>query len=314
MTKKKITRKSCGNNVTKTQNSLQCNGGCERWFHKECTKLSNKEYEKYCDKKSRDKWICDECIESSSGSGSESDEVEDGQETSPINSTKKKIKSNEREMEKVILKKSDPSNREMLQFMTKKFAELEKSVIFNSDVMDDLQKTLKNLNSENSRLKKEQLVLNKRINDLEHKVLDMHKKITHDEMKQKSCNIVVVGINSDNVQGDIKKSFQKLKFEIQEEDYRLQVLPSKLPNKPVLVKFHSAELRQRALDLHKSKKKLDTEECGITGERRIIYFNEDLPKDTRILFQKARELRSHNFRYVWVKNGRVYARKDEGGN
>ncbi|KAG5897391.1 hypothetical protein JTB14_013483 [Gonioctena quinquepunctata] len=193
-------------------------------------------------------------------------------------------------MEKFILKKSDPSNREMLQFMTKKFAELEKSVIFNSDVMDDLQKTLKNLNSENSRLKEEQLVLNKRISDLEHKVLDMHQKITHDEMKQKSCNIVVVGINSDNVQGDIKKSFQKLKFEIQEEDYRLQVLPSKLPNKPVLVKFHSAELRQRALDLHKSKKKLDTEECGITGERRIIYFNEDLPKDTRILFQKARDM------------------------
>ncbi|KAG5895191.1 hypothetical protein JTB14_037789 [Gonioctena quinquepunctata] len=132
-------------------------------------------------------------------------------------------------------------------------------------------------------------------------------------MKQKSCNIVVVGINSDNVQGDIKKSFQKLKFEIQDEDYRLQVLPSKLPNKPVLVKFHSAELRQRALDLHKSKKKLDTGECGITGERRVIYSNEDLPKDTRILFQKARELRSHNFRYVWVKNGRVYARKNEGG-
>ncbi|KAG5882466.1 hypothetical protein JTB14_014180 [Gonioctena quinquepunctata] len=150
-------------------------------------------------------------------------------------------------MEKFILKKSDPSNREMLQFMTKKFAGLEKSVIFNSDVMDDLQKTLKNLNSENSRLKKEQLVLNKRISDLEHKVLDMHKKITHDEMKQKSCNIVVVGINSDNVQGDIKKSFQKLKFEIQEDDYRLQVLPSKLPNKPVLVKFHSAELRQEPL-------------------------------------------------------------------
>ncbi|KAG5882553.1 hypothetical protein JTB14_007160 [Gonioctena quinquepunctata] len=90
--------------------------------------------------------------------------------------------------------------------------------------------------------------------------------------------------------GDIEKSFQKLKFEIQEEDYRLQVLPSKLPNKPVLVRFNSAELRQRALDLHKSKKKLDTEKCGITGERRIIYFNEDLPKDTRILFQKAREL------------------------
>ncbi|KAG5860799.1 hypothetical protein JTB14_034052 [Gonioctena quinquepunctata] len=110
-------------------------------------------------------------------------------------------------MEKFILKNLT-LNREMLQFMTKKFAELEKSVIFNSDVMDDLQKTLKNLNSENSRLKKEQLVLNKRISDLEHKVLDMHQKITHDEMKQKSCNIVVVGINSDNVQGDIKKSFQ----------------------------------------------------------------------------------------------------------
>ncbi|KAG5878360.1 hypothetical protein JTB14_008720 [Gonioctena quinquepunctata] len=197
--------------------------------------------------------------------------------------------------------------------MTKKFAELEKSVIFNSDVMDDLQKTVKNLNSENSRLKKEQLVLNKRISDLEHKVLDMHKKMTHDEIKQKSCNIVVVGVRSDNVQGDIKKSFQKLKFEIQ-VDYRLQVLPSKLPNKPVLVKFNSAELRQRALDLHKSKKKLDTEECGITEERRIIYFNEDLPKDTRILFEKARELRSHNFRYVWVENGRVYARRDEGGD
>ncbi|KAG5889393.1 hypothetical protein JTB14_018268 [Gonioctena quinquepunctata] len=179
--------------------------------------------------------------------------------------------------------------------------------------MDDMQKTLKNVNSENSRLKKEQLVLNKRISDLEHKVLDMHKKMNHDEMKQKCCNIVVVGVRSDNVQEDIEKSFQELKFEIQEEDYRLQVLPSKLPNKPVLVKFNCAELRQRALDLHKCKKKLDTEEYGITGERRIIYFNEDLPKDTRILFQKARELRSYNFRYVWVKNGEGLCKERLGG-
>ena len=72
------------------------------------------------------------------------------------------------------------------------------------------------------------------------------------------------------------------------------------------------EIKKGVMDLKRSKAKLETTECGIQGEKRNIYINDDLPKPIRELYKKARELRSHGFRYVWCKLGKIYARKDEG--
>ena len=41
---------------------LEC-GGCRRWFHAKCEKLSKKEYEKVCEIEDKIMWHCGECGE-----------------------------------------------------------------------------------------------------------------------------------------------------------------------------------------------------------------------------------------------------------
>lgn len=45
--------------------SLQCDGNCDRWFHKECMKMSSTEYAAYANDRNK-KWFCnrDDCVKS----------------------------------------------------------------------------------------------------------------------------------------------------------------------------------------------------------------------------------------------------------
>ncbi|CAH1109487.1 unnamed protein product [Psylliodes chrysocephalus] len=102
-----------------------------------------------------------------------------------------------------------------------------------------------------------------------------------------------------------------MKFEIKHSEYGIQTLPSKESRKLVLVKLKEKSTRDKLLELKKTIK-LDTLECGIDGKSKIIYINENLPKNVRMLYNKAKTLKNHGYRFVWYKNGNVYARKDKG--
>ncbi|CAG9818940.1 unnamed protein product [Phaedon cochleariae] len=319
MTKKKLVDcKGCKINITKTQSCMRCNGDCQGWFHKKCTKLNNEDYDIFCDKKSNKKWICNSCEESSSSS-----ENEDSHDESNLEEMSGKLINNNGNKKRnssaskirgsgTIEKNADPSNRELMQFMTKKFSDLEESVKFNAEVMDELQASIKALTKENAVLRKEQKVFKSRLEDLEVKLNNLNYLAEKEEVEQKNKNVVVFGLmGGDTAKDDIKKILQKLDARIDEGDYNLQTLPSKETRKPVLVKLKDKTSRDRLLEVMKNKK-INTLHCGISGEDKRIYINEDLPRSVRLLLNKAKSLKSHNFKYVWCKNGTVYARKDEG--
>lgn len=52
----------CRSRVNTGQMGLEC-GGCRRWFHAKCEKLSKKEYEKICEIDEKVIWHCGECGE-----------------------------------------------------------------------------------------------------------------------------------------------------------------------------------------------------------------------------------------------------------
>lgn len=299
MGKKSIKCNSCEANITKTQNSLQCNE-CEKWFHKSCTKLTSKEYDAFCDKKSKEKWICFICKQNSSSENSTSDEEISDKE---INTVKRNRKSS----------KHNPSNQEMLEIIMKKFEKLEESVQFTTNIMDDMKKSLEDIVNENIKLKKEQLSLKNKVKELEGRLVHVESNIKKEDIDKRKCNIVIVGFKeTQSLQENVKKVFTKLDPEIKSDDYSISSVPNKSQNTPVIVRFNKIEIVERMMELRKRKKTLTTAECGIDGERRNIYFNEDLPKPTRDLFKKARELKKRNYKYVWCKNGQIFVRRDEG--
>lgn len=102
------------------------------------------------------------------------------------------------------------------------------------------------------------------------------------------------------------------KLDVNDEEYKVTTLPAHNTEKAVvLVQFKSVEVRNSVLEKRKMFR-LNTENSGINNMQTAIYINEDLSRPTRIIFRKARELKKNGYRYVWCKDGQIYARKKDG--
>nr|CAI5862994.1 unnamed protein product [Callosobruchus analis] len=292
MTKKKtkdpIQCGKCNGNITKSHYSLKCAGECEKWYHKKCTGLTDAQFLTYESRKTNKKWICVSCTDSKLTSDSEeSDESDDD----------------------TI---ENPSNKDVIKTINVKFAEIEKAITFNGEIMEQLQETIKSMAEENKKLKREQEHLKNRVGELEKEVAGMKKKLSLSEMEGRKNNVIISGINGDrDAETNVKKVLSKL--DIEEDICKITVLPtSNTKNAVIIVRFPREELKKQVLEKRK-KVALTHQACGISEQNKKIYVNEDLPRETREMYKKARELRAAGYRYVWCKNYQVYARKEDGG-
>nr|CAI5854156.1 unnamed protein product [Callosobruchus analis] len=201
--------------------------------------------------------------------------------------------------------KKNPSNKDLLKMMNRKFAALEKALTFIGEIMDELQKTIKIITDENKNLKKETR------EGIGEKITILEKRLNKEEELVRRKNIVITGLKGDkNASNNVKKVFSKLN-EV-DEDYQISKLPTVNVDKSVIVvQFKTQERRNRILEKKKTMF-LDSENCGIDDKRSKICINKDLSRPTRELYKKARELRQKGIKYVWCKNGQVYARIAEG--
>lgn len=179
-------------------------------------------------------------------------------------------------------------------------------------MMEQMKETMQTLLSENKSLRRDQEKLTARIVDLENELIHMRSSSKSMET-DRSKNVIVVGLtDDDNCQVNIMKTFDALNVNVSQEDFTYKVLPSKSNIKPVLVSFTGQNLRDTVLKCRKSTT-LNTEICKIpTEQKRNIYINPDLSKHIRELFLKAKELKSHGFKYVWCKDDSILARKNDG--
>ncbi|KAK9873185.1 hypothetical protein WA026_021418 [Henosepilachna vigintioctopunctata] len=73
-------------------------------------------------------------------------------------------------------------------------------------------------------------------------------------------------------------------------------------------------VRVSKISLWKKKRARGTStfrDMELDGEKRIIYINDDLPREIQDLLRSTKELRKTGFRYIWVKDGNVLCRKTE---
>lgn len=302
--KKLLVCRSCQHNITKSQYSIQCNGDCKSWFHQGCCGLTDKELKLH--QLGTIKWSCTECEADTEGS-SDTDEAgtrEKNKKQAPQLSTA--------ENTECLFTMKNPSNKEILTAMKAMFEDLKSSVSFNGAIIEKMRSDIERVIDDNKTLKQEQSVLKNRINELEQEIIYIKGSTIRDGNDDNAKNIVVVGISgNDDSKKNVKKIFNYLKVDIPDEEYHIKVLPSKHPKKPVLVTFNKTDSRAKVLEQKKSIR-LDTVKCGIPDTFSHIFINEDLPRHTRDLYKKARHLRTHGYKYIWCKDGKILIRKDDG--
>jgi hypothetical protein len=81
----------------------------------------------------------------------------------------------------------------------------------------------------------------------------------------------------------------------------------------LIVRLARRQLRDELLRAARVRRTLTSADVDLPGPPRRIYFNERLTRSNRLLFHRAREEGGkRQWRFVWTKRGRVYARQSDG--
>lgn len=196
--------------------------------------------------------------------------------------------------------------------------DLQRTVVSISKKQEDMQKTMNVFAEENAQLKAENQELRSTMSDLSDRMNNMEQHVREN-------NLEIHGIpenRAENVRNVIQQCAKVVKYDLKSEDVILctrvakQNRVSKLP-RTIIVKFKSMGCRDGFYSaVHRynkshPKEKLNTSLLGYAGEKIPVYVSEHLSPQNKTLHAAARmKAKAASFKFVWVRNGRIFARKD----
>lgn len=332
----------CCDRQTSSTNILCCHS-CKRNYHLSCVNI-NKGL-KDLSEEFKAKWICSYCrkkvpktdrsrtpiksvVYQHSPSGSVNVNPRRGgqfeQNTSsdaPIESIRQVVRE---ELETIledlksnILKQFDLKTNELLD----SFKRLSDSLITIEKEQEIIQRDIKSNASQIALLESE----NARLRDT---VTDLNSRLSRMEQHSRATNLEFQNIperKSENLINIAKQIATVTNYKLNESDIHLCTRVAKLRSdsrrpKSVVIKFSSPKIRDDflAATLRFNKKantvtdKLNSTHLGISGEKSPVFVVEHLSPTQKALHAAARiRARELNYKFVWVKGGRIFMRKTE---
>lgn len=195
--------------------------------------------------------------------------------------------------------------------ISKEVSELKCSVQYMSDKYDEILAQWKAESEDNKALRVEVQQLTHENAELQARV----ESIEHDwnTSKQESIrnNIVIFGISASDANNNTEDIVDKLllKVNIPKDAVKNILHHNDHNNQPgaLMISFIDNNAKNTFLKL---AKRLDIKpnDLGLSTSGRIS-FNEQLTRMNQTLLQETRQLRSHGFKFIWSKNGRILVRK-----
>ncbi|XP_045452588.1 uncharacterized protein LOC123661647 [Melitaea cinxia] len=157
--------------------------------------------------------------------------------------------------------------------------------------------------------------------DLQSVVTSLQVEINKKEQWARRSNIEIVGVpetkneNLLNVISNISKVVDINTYAEADIDFVTRVSPknndSKKP-RPIVIRFLCRYKKDDFLARLREKKNIICSDIGFVGNSNRIYFNDHLTSSNKMLLRKTKELaRDKNYRYVWIKNCSIMARKND---
>lgn len=204
-----------------------------------------------------------------------------------------------------------------------------------NQLKEDFTQTTDFLTAEQKDLKNNIKVTNDKLKTLETEKMQLQRELTEVgnrlrvlEKASRSCNLELHCIpehkqeNLLNIMRNICSTIGKPLLEQNISFARRVAKISTTTDRPrnVLVTFTSQSSRDSLIAAYKNYNKVHKEDpinselLGISGRRQKIYIVEHLPPETKKLHTATREKLKNSYKYIWIKHGRVYVRKDEGSD
>lgn len=201
--------------------------------------------------------------------------------------------------------------------INKSYTDLQESYSFlfkqHDETIDKLNSAQKDIKSLNGEIK----TLRNSIKNTD----ELSPRINYLEQQYRAKNIEIYGIpenRSEDLQQTVLTLANEIGLSINKEAILYAVrVHSKNNNKnlpkPIVVKLNSILIRDQFLSAIKRKKGITSADLGFKDRATQVYINEHLTSANKQLFNAARTCcKESGFRYVWVRNGRIFVRKSEG--
>jgi glutaredoxin 2 len=280
----------CDGEILANEETVVCRV-CKTFVHVACARAATALIATRSTKKI-DKFVCRICIAKGSDTASQ------GSETSEI--------IGEDNVKSILLKMNKKLQgldeiKETCNFLSAKYDEFIKQQKDQAQLIKDLTKKVEHLNGE--------LIARDKV------ISDLTDRISELEQSQYSQNLEICGIpvvNNENVYNIVKNVADACHITMDgvQEIYRQKARrQNQIPS--ILVKFATTGRREIWLK-RKEGRRLTVDDALENGSEAKVYINEQLTRvNRRLLWLSRQRGKERNYKYIWCKNGRIYARKDD---
>ncbi|KAG7297004.1 hypothetical protein JYU34_019928 [Plutella xylostella] len=289
---------NCKKPLSKRGPHFKCGGICQGTFHKACVKGLAAEI-----KAGIVRTHCNNCDDAADFE--QEDKMEDAEQFSS-------------------------SNNNVLKDINRKIGmikDVKIQLISLTQSIDFLSEKYELLLTEHTKTKSDVVRLDKNITQLTNKCTYLEKcngaleeKIMDIEQKTRRHNLQIVGVECmpDEKVSELVKKLGDLIGATTNHISSVNRMPERSKNKTasILVRFNNDELGYAAREDWMSRRHaVSLDSSAVTGGSAThrIYVNEDLTRDIRNLLWKAKTELKGIYQYVWVRHGRVQAKKDAEG-
>lgn len=280
----KVTNKCavCALVLLPTTIHVQCDS-CKKWSHPNCVGLSARDVKANA-KDGRYEWFCRACSIEMNG--------DDASDAAYL-----------RNAIKTILKRLDAIER--------KQSELERSQEFLGSQHDAFGAAMRKCNESTSQLRSDLVAVTKNCSVMQEEV-DCVKSQQNTEIQKKVANTVLIrGAKMDDDPSSVVQKIATLlnKGTVIDKVESAKRIAHDNKEPVIVVKFTDGD-STREFVRDSKRKRISTHCIGYTGERKPIYVDEQLTRDTFLLFKYAKKLKKIGFLYVWISSGDIMARKN----
>ncbi|KAL4719484.1 hypothetical protein ACJJTC_014421 [Scirpophaga incertulas] len=203
--------------------------------------------------------------------------------------------------------------------LTKKLSDFQDSIQFLNHHFEQLKSQQASTTEHMEKLQKDNAMLNVT-------VADLTSRLAIAEQHQRESNVEINGIpehRNENLTNCIMQLAKTINVSLKEEDF-IQVTRVAKTNRDdprprlVVAKLRTPRQRDQLLagvqTYNKSNKenKLNTHHLGIAGTKAPVFVAEHLtPANKRLHAATRQKAKEKGFKFVWVRNGRIYIRKNE---
>jgi regulator of replication initiation timing len=311
--------KSCGNTLPPDEDYVKCVNSCT--LHYTCSGLAEKTWRQWARAK-RDTYRCILCRNAATDNSSTRsvDSQQDAtSEAGNINTIKSMPLSEDLlgAIEKSVERAVNAAIGNKLNNVIQQISNLEKSVTFCSDKVDDFFKQLNDFSNKVKIIERDNIELRNENNELKKQLSAVKLEVEDLNQYGRNHNILIEGVpelGEENVMNLVNKLAVAV-----DETIVLNVdiqaahrIPAKNKNKPrpIVVQFSNRQKRDAVLKKARSTRPKSTDFVqGVPTTN--VYVNEHLTPYYNKLFYEAKQIKvKKGYKYLWVSNSKLFIRKD----